>query len=450
MIDLYASMGITFFEAICVSIFWDSFLTLKKDTHKMLQFVLIVLSTFAVVFTVPFFFRDTASLIQTILKFTILTICLSVICRLAFKVNYTMAVILSAVLFFLVYFIDYVGLALTDIVMGRGDAYMQLNIPARLFCAMIYKASLFLAIMIIRAISVRVYGKRARGNQEIQVNNKFRWSLYSLMPTLCIVSITGIFSLTSKEEHGNPLLLLLAISWLFMCFVVFFFLQIADEQEAKYRTSQMIEQSVQTELEWLRAIAIVNENYHEYQNDLIAIKNYLLENHSDMALDYINKLPYSGMLSAPTVRTGNEVVDAILNQKYCLAKSRDIHILPVLSNLADLKMDDRDLVAIISNLLDNAIEACELVEQDKVIQLKIVKEDSNLIIAVKNPTAEPVSVVNGNIASHKRDKHLHGFGLRAIKRALDKYGSSYAIKTEGLHFIFSAVIPLEPDTPALP
>lgn len=49
-----------------------------------------------------------------------------------------------------------------------------------------------------------------------------------------------------------------------------------------------------------------------------------------------------------------------------------------------MNISDEDVVVIMSNLLNNAIEACEKCRGDKIIKLKIVIEDNNAIISVKN------------------------------------------------------------------
>ena len=96
----------------------------------------------------------------------------------------------------------------------------------------------------------------------------------------------------------------------------------------------------------------------------------------------------------------------------------------------------------LSNLLDNAIEACEKVQEERIIRLKLVREEKEMVVSVQNRVNEPVHIdQNGIIPTIKRDKRNHGIGLRNVQRVLDKYQGMGRKRYEDGWFYYTAIIP---------
>ena len=100
--------------------------------------------------------------------------------------------------------------------------------------------------------------------------------------------------------------------------------------------------------------------------------------------------------------------------------------------------DDYDLVALVSNLLDNAIEACEKIEGDRVIRVSAVLKQS-FLFSVRNTTL-PVEIKNDTIQTTKPNASLHGFGLSNIKLILNKYHADFVMDYEDGWFQFTGEI----------
>ena len=85
-------------------------------------------------------------------------------------------------------------------------------------------------------------------------------------------------------------------------------------------------------------------------------------------------------------------------------------------------LSEIDIYSLFGNILDNAIEACEkLDESERYIGLKVYKQNSFVIINVINPFSGKIKKENGNIITTKNDKISHGYGLKSIKYVVDKY-----------------------------
>ena len=75
------------------------------------------------------------------------------------------------------------------------------------------------------------------------------------------------------------------------------------------------------------------------------------------------------------IDTNHVIVNSILNTKYREAREKKIVFVVKVNDLSTLKIKDEDIVLILSNLLNNAIEACEKSERP-VIKVKIMKEQN--------------------------------------------------------------------------
>ena len=130
----------------------------------------------------------------------------------------------------------------------------------------------------------------------------------------------------------------------------------------------------------------------------------------------------------------------ILNQKLQLARTKGIDIKAEIENLGFQRMESMDFTALLSNLLDNAIEACER-EDRKELHVVISKRRGYEVILVKNRIA--VSVLNHNpyLQSQKKEKYLHGMGTKQIREISEKYEGMSDFYEEDGFFCACAFIP---------
>lgn len=111
-------------------------------------------------------------------------------------------------------------------------------------------------------------------------------------------------------------------------------------------------------------------------------------------------------------------------------------------DLSEIQIPDSLLVTIISNPIDNAIEACSIAPVNKVVAVKIVIEEGILIFSVINPITNPVKIKSNQIETTKADKSIHGMGLKNVALALSKCNGDYEIICNHNSFQFTALIRL--------
>ena len=133
--------------------------------------------------------------------------------------------------------------------------------------------------------------------------------------------------------------------------------------------------------------------------------------------------------------TGNLIIDSTVNSKLQDTKEMGIEVACNVVLPASIEVNTDDMVVILGNLLDNAIEACERVKTTKYIKLFMKYETGCIIIRIKNSYDQILNKDGGKIVTRKKDKTLHGIGIKSIKSTVDKYNGTIEILSEGKEFI---------------
>ncbi|WP_054740049.1 ATP-binding protein [Cellulosilyticum ruminicola] len=149
------------------------------------------------------------------------------------------------------------------------------------------------------------------------------------------------------------------------------------------------------------------------------------------------------MLTKEIYKTGYSVVDAILRQKSMAYDNEQIQLRVNLDLNSCGFIEDKDLCSIFANAIDNAIESCEKINSEgikKYIYMESQITQDFLVIKIRNSKEHMNKWCNNQLITQKKDKKLHGLGIKNIKRALDRYNGEYIIK-EGMNdFRFKLVI----------
>lgn len=160
---------------------------------------------------------------------------------------------------------------------------------------------------------------------------------------------------------------------------------------------------------------------HDEKNHLIVIKS-LTDN--EEILNYIDDIYDDLQQYSTSGKTNNKMLDLIVN-KYrmlCEADSIRFDVIIKTANLAFI--ENIDLTALLSNILDNAVEAARK-SIDKSIELSINKINGFDVITCVNSCDAKPETVSGVLKTTKSNKNIHGIGTKSIKRIVDKYNGSY-------------------------
>lgn len=231
-----------------------------------------------------------------------------------------------------------------------------------------------------------------------------------------------------------------------------FLLNYIEQQQEAVRDNIILKQNMKTELDnveaWRKAYDGQRKQTHDFKNQLIVIQGLIQQQApAEEVLGYIERLQSAEIPGSMIVKTHRTVVDIILNQKYAIAESLGIQFTSQLDDLSDFPLQDDALITVLSNLIDNAIEACEKIEdtQDRSVSLKMKVEPQAAFIYIENKTAVPVRIVNNRVVTTKKNPIEHGYGLQNIISVLEKNKAIYLLNydEQAQVFSFSAQIPLE-------
>lgn len=181
--------------------------------------------------------------------------------------------------------------------------------------------------------------------------------------------------------------------------------------------SQMSEQKEYSENK-LKTDEEIRRFRHDYKNHMIVVNAFLENGKPEKAKEYLESVNLSMFSAEYSLKTGNFVADAILNVKQSIALADNI-IIDYNGFIPPVGVRDEDLSTIISNLIDNAIEASKKIKGEKYINVEADIMGKFLVISVSNPVA-PGSV-NSDLSTSKKDKRNHGIGLNNVKRVVSRY-----------------------------
>lgn len=127
-------------------------------------------------------------------------------------------------------------------------------------------------------------------------------------------------------------------------------------------------------------------------------------------------------------KSGNDVINAIINCK--VSEAREHHIRFQYNVNADIppSMRAADLCAILANQIDNAFDACKQIENPfhRVVNVHIWQANNNLFLfqVTNNVESDPLTQ-NPNLITTKTDQsHPHGLGIESIRTSAEKYGGT--------------------------
>ncbi|HCU2787332.1 TPA: sensor histidine kinase, partial [Clostridioides difficile] len=166
----------------------------------------------------------------------------------------------------------------------------------------------------------------------------------------------------------------------------------------------------------------VKKLYHDINNHIYCIDN--LRNNSKEINEYVNNLKDEIKTFKYIYNTGNMILDIIINEKseVCLKKGIKFTCSINFSKVNFVK--PIDVSSIFSNILDNAIEACDKIVDEninKYIRIKGTITRSFFVLKCENSKLNQLTFNKNILLTNKMDKFVHGIGIQSIKSSLQKY-----------------------------
>ena len=181
---------------------------------------------------------------------------------------------------------------------------------------------------------------------------------------------------------------------------------------------------------------------HDYHNHIQVLNAHMELSRYDEARQYLTMLNDDLTTVDTVIKTGNVMVDAILNSKLTMIKEKGIRVNTTANVPQNVPFSGIDLSVLIGNLLDNAIEACMQVKDkdESFIRIYIDIVKKQLYISVSNSMNGRAKRRGLQYLSTKAG--LHGFGLIRIDRIASKYGGFINRQNEEGVFATEVMLPL--------
>ena len=171
----------------------------------------------------------------------------------------------------------------------------------------------------------------------------------------------------------------------------------------------------------------LRKEMHDMKHYVAALKN---ENDPSKRAELMEGMEQAIAIQESFMNTGNSVLDVILTTKSLQCQKQDITLSAMIDGdmLSDIYV--KDICSLFGNLLDNAIEATQQLEnKDKRLINLSVRGRNNFIIVECENCCEGVTIIQPPKESHRKlpyttktDKIHHGYGLKSIAQVAEKYG----------------------------
>lgn len=435
MLEYITDITILIIEIVCYFTFFDIFAVKRKLSKSK-----IIITVFLLVLFLRLcihFLRN-----YTIIKILITIIIILLSMLYLYKISTIKALILTFFVQGILAIIDYIIIMILAKLYGDITALESASALIGRLIIILSRLILFVGLIILSRISTK------KNNSVIADMSDKEWIQFLIFPIFTICAVMLMTSSVIKSYHSDIIAIyyIIAIGLIVLNLVVFHLISEILENSRNMKEAEALRQQSIGQLELYNSM---RENYniqrqrtHEYKNQIVCMDMLMKKKDYSKLEDYIGNISDGLDAQLDMVDTNNDVVNAIFNAKYYEAIKNDVLVVLKINDLSDIKISDNDIVTILSNLLDNAIEAAKQCDIGKrIVKIKMLYEDAVLSIAVSNSyKAEPVLTEDGYIRTTKKDREEHGWGMRNVVATLEKYNAEYIIDYKNGEFVFSIIM----------
>ena len=274
--------------------------------------------------------------------------------------------------------------------------------------------------------------------------------IYLITPIFAnIMSIIVIFGHVLKDQNTDSLdhILILCVSLVLLfsnISLIRMISRIMKDNEIKTE-NRLIKEKMDMQYKHYLSLQESQETikkiHHDINNHMICIKS--MYGNNSAASEYIEDISNQIYSCNYNFDSKNMVLDIILSEKKYICDKNKIDFLVDINFDKCNFMDMVDVCSIFSNILDNAIEACNKIKsKDKKITLKGTVVNDFFVVKCINTKENDVLLSGNKIMTDKKDKDLHGIGINSVKSSVKKYDGNVEFKFEEDKFIVVICIPI--------
>lgn len=326
---------------------------------------------------------------------------------------------LNILLLQLFYYINILILKVPILTM-RGIKYHENVVRVNRGPRTVGEAGFILLILLLIYIFLKYHKNVEAVLRKLVLNNRILCTLIVISEwlMLCYCMRNGRLEFEKKDFILN-LVIIMSIA-LLMFFIVLFY----TYQQVKFENSlqQELYRGLKSQYYEMKKLYEANSRWsHDVKHELLFIGNCLEENNLSGAYESIQGYLQKIMQTEKKVWSSFSFMDFMLNYKKTEMDKQNIKFMLDIE-LQHIEILEEDLVIILGNLLDNAIEAAGKCEKDRrYINLKIHNLNDMLLLCVENSSCEMPKLKKDIFVSSKADKGMHGWGIESVKRIVENY-----------------------------
>lgn len=403
----------------------------KRNRHGKSEYLWIIFGSVCVIVTTTILKSN--ALIRLFLMFVIFTTIMKYFLGLSFKES----IIGNAIFEAICVCCELISLLLVRITVGAPRYEDLTNSNGAFFMELLS----YVVVMIIIIVLSAIRGKTNLSRMDIK-----GWIVFSLFPLFTLYTVLSLVYVADNTTNVDVITcyIVLGIGMLLLNLGMFYLLNNVISRELEIAKKQQLVENADHIYQLYESLSEENESrksqVHDYLNHLNIMYALALSGDYEKQKSYISQQINDASIINERFNTGNRIVNAVINRKYQEATDKGI-LFPIISDdLSNISINDSDLVTILSNIIDNAIEATEKSNNKKIV-LKIKIEDRKLLISSMN-TYIPDLNKGLNLRTTKADSSNHGYGLLNIDKAVADNGGQCFIDKNANEFRIIIVIPL--------
>ncbi len=188
------------------------------------------------------------------------------------------------------------------------------------------------------------------------------------------------------------------------------------------------------------SIDFINVKYHDLKHQIAGLRAEMSE---EKRSAWIDQMEEELQTYRPEMQTGNNVLDTIIAGKLMICQSNHVKFTCVADGSLIDFMHVRDICTVFGNALDNAIESVVMLPdpEKRLVHLTVAEKKNFVQIQVNNYCEQEIQFKDGLPQTTKKDRKNHGYGVKSIRYAVQKYNGSVSCELNHGWFELSIFIP---------
>ena len=251
----------------------------------------------------------------------------------------------------------------------------------------------------------------------------------------------------ASKEWIQPLLLICCVLAIVGNIIIFYIFDRYAQSTWKIQQQEIQITKLGMEKKHYGQLEQVNQEHaaflHDIRHYMKTIGEMAAEDNNTGIVNILSELQIKVSEAESVQLCQNPLLNTILNEKRKEAEKKNISIqITVEPDCTINQIEDMDLIAIIGNLMDNAIEAAEKCQQGYVKVYLFNHNNSNIsIMKIVNNYNSKIEIEEGRLLTSKEDKMKHGFGIQNVHSIVEKYNGYVQNFYDGHEYTVVVVLP---------